>query len=290
MARTPHRRPGVPGPDPDTAGALDVGLAGPPLPGGQPHIANQPLPRPGTPGVSHKPYYSGVMAHGVPAPEEAREAAWERHSAPGGKSAAELAREHGTTAGELITASRASEDEPGGLARSEVDELMRQVAGGTGVPLDPGTAYVVPARGWPGRITAPASERAGREATHAVAQVAGPARPEPIGVYIVSEGGGARALSLCSARKVNVPVPGGQPVQVCAQDPKTTGVLLLNESATAIRISDTPGGAATGAVLPASMSSYLWLACQGDLYAIADSGSSTLVLSVITEFSAPGAA
>lgn len=287
MARTPNRRPAVLGPEPDEA--RGVGLDDKQLPGGQPHIVNHPVAGHAPLAVSHAPYYSGVMAHGVIAPDEDGSAAWHRYSAPGGKSTADLAREHGLTAGTLLIACRDSEGEPGGLVRSELDELGRQVANGTGVALDAGTVYVVPAHGAAGRITAPAHQRAAHAATGAAGGGLEEKRPDPIPVYVVDEGGGARPLNMITGSKINVPAPGGQPVQLSGKDPRQNGLLLLNESSTAMRIADTPGGAATGAILPASMTSYLWLPCQGPLYVIADTGSSALILSLIREFAQPGA-
>lgn len=65
MARH-HRRPAKPGEvSPDSDEGLNVGLAEPPLPGGQNHLVNHPVAdHPEFPKV-HPPYYSGMMAHGV---------------------------------------------------------------------------------------------------------------------------------------------------------------------------------------------------------------------------------
>jgi hypothetical protein len=77
-----------------------------------------------------------------------------------------------------------------------------------------------------------------------------------------------------------------QPVRLCGIDPNRVEVLLLNEdSSSNIRIgqreSDLTGG--TGALLPKSMTSYLRLPTQDELWAIsADSG--TPLLSIIQIF------
>lgn len=118
--------------------------------------------------------------------------------------------------------------------------------------------------------------------------------PEPeisdsVPVYIVP-GPYKGELAVSSPRQIPVPASGNTPVRVCGgADRRRVGVLLLNESATIIRIGGTEVDAANGgAALPASMTNYLWIGTQGSLYAVADSGSSVLFLSVIEEFAGAG--
>lgn len=287
MARTPHRRPGEI--SPGTPEAAGIGLDDKTIPGGQPHIENQPVARPALPAVTHKPYYGGIMAHGVPAePEDAGES-WKRLSAPGGKSLRDLAREHGMTAGGLVEAARASAGAPGGLTRSELDEFARQLAAGTGQPLDAGLVYVIPLHSALGRITGAFHTRPAAAATGAADPIER-RRPDPVPVYMVTEAGGPQPLTLASPRRMDIPAPGGDPARIGGMDPHQSGLLLLNESATAIRIGAEPGGVVTyGAMLPASMTSYLRLATQAPLFAVTDgTGATSTLLSVITEFARPG--
>jgi hypothetical protein len=117
--------------------------------------------------------------------------------------------------------------------------------------------------------------------------------PEPqfedaVPVYIVDRPG-RRGINRSSPRRIAVPAAGGVPVRVVAENHDRAGVLLLNESATIIRIGETESDASTrGAALPASQTSYLWIASQDSLYAIADTGTSQLTLSVIEEFGQAG--
>lgn len=291
MARTPHRRDGVI--TPESPDGLDVGLNDKEIPGGQPHIANQPAASHAPLPVTHAPYYGGIMAHGVIAPERDAGASWKRLSAPGGKSLADLAREHAMTAGGLVEAARASLEEPGGLTRSELDEFARQLAQGTGQPLAPGLVYVIPLHGAAGRITGLFHERGADAATRAVQPIED-RRPQPVPVYITEAAGGARALRKATTRRVTVPAAGSPPVLLCARDPHRYQVRLLNEdTANLVRFADNLSqlsgaqGQITAAVLPAVTNAYLVVETQDVLYAVADAAAACIV-SVIMEYDLPG--
>jgi hypothetical protein len=123
--------------------------------------------------------------------------------------------------------------------------------------------------------------------------------PEPkyddaVPVYLVA-GPGKKEKTGVSPRNITVPAATGTtpnagiPVRVQADNQDRVGVSLLNESATIIRIGENEADALEkGAALPASMTNYMWIATQDSLYAIADSGSSQLKLSVIEEYRAAG--
>lgn len=114
-------------------------------------------------------------------------------------------------------------------------------------------------------------------------------RPEPVPVYIVAQDSGPEIVRDAAPHRITLQASTGETVRLCGRDGKRSRIMLLNESATsAIRfaaaISDLSGGG--GALLPTSMSSYLTLSTQGELYAIsADSG--TPAVSIIQEFDQP---
>lgn len=148
-----------------------------------------------------------------------------------------------------------------------------------------------------GRPVPTIEERREHEASAKPKRTEAPAQPKPVPVYIVAEGGGARPLGRCVLQRKPAPAPGNPPNLIVNKDPKRLSVRLLNESATAIRIMTEPiggGGAATtsdtgfGALLPASMNSYLEIVTQDEIWAVADSGATTLYVSVISQYSVPG--
>ena len=118
------------------------------------------------------------------------------------------------------------------------------------------------------------------------------AAPEPktdhaVPVYVVPRPDKRRRGA--APRKVIVPAAGNPPVRLFSPNDTRIGVLLLNESATIIRIGEIEIETASGgAALPVSMTNYLYIATADSLYAVADSGASSLALSVIEEFGEPG--
>lgn len=292
MTRTPHRRDAVIAPG--SPEGLDIGLNDKEIPGGQQHLANAPVPRHAPLPVSHAPYYGGIMAHGVDAPPEDPGASWKRLAAPGGKSVADLAGGHGMTTGALILAARESAGEDGGLTRSEADEFARQIAQGTGQPLDAGLVYVIPLHGALGRITAAFHARPAAAATR-TDTAEQRKRPDPVPVYLVQEGVGPKPLRKLATRRILVPAAGNQPVLLAPTDPDRVAVHLLNEdTANLVRIADNLSqltnsqGQISAAVLPAVTNTYRSLATQDRIYAIADAAAGCYV-SVILEFAQAGA-
>lgn len=110
----------------------------------------------------------------------------------------------------------------------------------------------------------------------------------PVPVRIVQDGRVA-TLRTSSHRNFAVQASTGEAVRLCGQDHNRVDLRLLNESATsairfAERASDLIGG--HGTLLPSSMSSYLSLDTQDELWAIsADSG--TPAISIIQVFEQP---
>jgi hypothetical protein len=115
------------------------------------------------------------------------------------------------------------------------------------------------------------------------------APPRPIPVYVVETEDRSPTYRSAAPRNIPVPVVTSAPVPICGRDPKRVELLLLNESATTLRIGQTytdvnSGG---GALLPASMGGYLRLRTQDTLYAISTS-STAATLSVIQVFDTEG--
>ena len=138
-------------------------------------------------------------------------------------------------------------------------------------PLDDGQ-YVTPPDASEERAPRPAAE---------------PKIHDAVPVYVVPRPDRRRRGA--APRKVTVPAAGNPPVRLFSGNDNRIGVLLLNESATIIRIGEIEIETASGgAALPASMSNYLYISTADSLYAVADSGASTLALSVIEEFGEPG--
>jgi hypothetical protein len=123
-------------------------------------------------------------------------------------------------------------------------------------------------------------QRAGRDI---VEQETKP-RPRPVPVYIVAEGGGAVPIQKAALRSVPVPAPGADPIVLVPRNFHRTSVRLLNESANPVRITFDLSGTG-GALLPASMTSYLEIDCQDEICAYQPAGNSGVAaVSVIDQY------
>lgn len=116
-----------------------------------------------------------------------------------------------------------------------------------------------------------------------------PRPAKPIPVYVVENLDITPVYRSAAPRSVPIPVAGLEPQPICGRDPKRVEILLLNESATTLRIGQTynDAQAGLGALLPASMTGYLRLRTQDTLYAISTS-STAATLSVIQVFDTEG--
>jgi hypothetical protein len=120
--------------------------------------------------------------------------------------------------------------------------------------------------------------------------------PPPVPVYIVERESGPRPLTVAGLYRLTVPAIGKDPVRVAGEDARRSLLQVMNEdSATNIRIGnlidlsvDAQNNVVTGgARLPAGASGYTAIRTQGQLYAIAETGSAATI-SVILEFENPG--
>jgi hypothetical protein len=120
-------------------------------------------------------------------------------------------------------------------------------------------------------------------------------RPEPepqisdaVPVYIV-ESPESKVTRKNIAFNINVGNATTRPVRICGNDPNRVEIMLLNESNTDIRISDTEAGlqnaaaagAGDGALISHSTTSYTTIKGQSELYALTTSNSNGGALSVI---------
>jgi hypothetical protein len=114
-------------------------------------------------------------------------------------------------------------------------------------------------------------------------------KPDPVPVYIVAEGGGAVPLLKAALRQVIVPAAGSDPIVLVPRNFHRTSVRLLNESANPVRITFdlTETG---GALLPATMTSYLEIDCQDEICAYQPAGNTGVAaVSVIDQYNVPAA-
>lgn len=121
---------------------------------------------------------------------------------------------------------------------------------------------------------------------------AGPPPVAPVPVTIVQAGSDIDALRTDTPRRVQVPGFGtGDPIRLCGRNAHRDNLLLLNEDATHhVRFAKSLSELnlqSSGAVLPATTSSYLRLRTQDELWAIGDSTSAVYV-SIIEEFDRAG--
>lgn len=187
-------------------------------------------------------------------------------------------------------------DSPGGRALGLDD---RDIPGGALHVVNPETAATPPALEPEPQLFADGSlldhgvpdERPGGFETppadvgHAPRPGREPEVSDAVPVYMVP-GPGRGETEVAAPHSTVVPAPGSTPVRLCGAVPSRAAVLLLNESATIVRIGASEADAVNGgAALPATMGGYLRIHTKGQIYAIADSGTSTLKVSVIEEFS-----
>ncbi|MGH7239597.1 MAG: hypothetical protein ACREHG_05975 [Candidatus Saccharimonadales bacterium] len=136
-----------------------------------------------------------------------------------------------------------------------------------------------------GRITPDAEQRAQLEATKS-APIPEPSAESlpPVRVIVVPDASSGHDLLTLYTNLI--PVQQGDPIMICARDPKRTNVYLLNEdTSNGVRFSTewplvSSGG---GALLPPSMTGYLRLKCQERIYASPVSGTSPVYISIILE-------
>lgn len=162
-------------------------------------------------------------------------------------------------------------------------------------PLDVGPAKPYYSGGMAHGVPAP-PQHGGRPAPPDAEQLAARAReeavleegksPDPVPVYIVQKGSGARPSTRAALRSVAIAAAGADPQVLVPRNPHRSKVRLLNESAVAVRITFdlTLSG---GALLPASMTSYLEIATQDEICAYCPTGGPALV-SVIDQYDVPG--
>jgi hypothetical protein len=147
-----------------------------------------------------------------------------------------------------------------------------------------------------GRPSPKPGERTELEATRADTAREMGSPPDPVPVYIVKKGAGARPLTRAALLRRTVPAVGGDPFILVPKDPHRRTVQLLNESANKVRLTYDPtaqpaAAPGTGALLPASMTSYLTIETQDEIWAWNEPGSSgTADVSVITSYDIPAGA
>lgn len=113
----------------------------------------------------------------------------------------------------------------------------------------------------------------------------------PIPVEIVSGHSGMHPDSVAEFTRIMIPVAGGDPVNIIKADPNRTRVQVLNESTVAVRFNSRPvsqpsAAPGVGALIPASMTSYLKINAQSEIWAQCEPGTSNPgFISVILEYS-----
>lgn len=126
-------------------------------------------------------------------------------------------------------------------------------------------------------------------------------RPDPVPVYIVTEGAGTRPLRIATPRHISVHGFNGDPVPVVGVDDRRTKVRLMNNDSTndiqigtdltaLVQDSANPTKTIGGSLLPHGMTNYLDIETQDELWAIALTASTPVTLNMIIETSSPGAA
>lgn len=112
-------------------------------------------------------------------------------------------------------------------------------------------------------------------------------------VFMVTKGAGSRPGRRSVVTHRNVPAAGGDPFRLVTRDPHRNRVLILNESTNIVRITADPLAQPAvapgyGAMLPASMVSYLPIYTQDELWAYCEPGTSgTAQVSIISEYDVP---
>lgn len=113
----------------------------------------------------------------------------------------------------------------------------------------------------------------------------------PVPVEIVSGRSGLHPDEFAEFTRIMVPIAGSDPVPIVKADPNRIRVQMLNESTVAVRfnsrpVTQPPAAPGNGALLPASMTSYLRINLQNDIWAQCEPGTSgPAFLSVILEYS-----
>lgn len=143
-----------------------------------------------------------------------------------------------------------------------------------------------------GRIAPTESDRAAYEASdEAMPEPLDDIPLAPIPVYLVGGREGLHPDEVAEFKRITVPVAGADPVALIKADPDRTRVQILNESTTAVRFNSRPvtqpsAAPGDGALLPASMTSYLKVNAQNEIWATCEPGtSSPAAISVILEYS-----
>lgn len=134
-----------------------------------------------------------------------------------------------------------------------------------------------------GRIAPKHEERHDQRGENQHPPKLGPYKLEPIPVYITERGAGVHPLEQASYAQKTV-VQNADPVPLIERDPNRKRVLLLNESANAVRLRMGPNSD-TGALLPANMTNYRDIYTQDQVWAVTDStATGDAVISVILEY------
>jgi hypothetical protein len=142
-----------------------------------------------------------------------------------------------------------------------------------------------------GRPTARPEERAQLAASRDLVGEEIAPRLDPVPVVIVQQGAGARALRRAALRQVLVPAAGADPIVLVPRNAHRKSVLLLNESASPVRITAdlTLTG---GALLAAGMTSYREIETEDEICAyVPAAGADVAQQSIVVQGSAtdPGA-
>jgi hypothetical protein len=139
-----------------------------------------------------------------------------------------------------------------------------------------------------GRPTARPEDRAAYAATRElVAEEVAP-KLDPVPVVIVTPGSGARPMSRAALRQVVIEVAGSDPQVLVPRNPHRSSVRLLNESTNTVRITADLANIG-GALLPASMTSYLEVDTEDEICAYQPAGNTgTAAISVIEQYDVAG--
>ena len=100
--------------------------------------------------------------------------------------------------------------------------------------------------------------------------------PDPVPVYIVDSGGGARPLKRAAMRVVPMQAAGADPIVLVPRNPHRSSVRLLNESGSPVRLLYDLANTG-GALLPANMTSYLEVDTEDEICAYVPSAPAQLV-------------
>ena len=139
-----------------------------------------------------------------------------------------------------------------------------------------------------GRPTAKPEDRAGDAATRQLVEEETAPKVDPVPVYIVERGAGARPLKRAALRQVIVPAPGADPIVLAPRNPHRSSVRVLNESTNPVRLlADL--AAIGGALLPANMTSYLEIDTEDEICAYVPAGTGGTTVTAQGDVTSPGA-